>query len=153
MSMLTEFRKFAMRGNVLDMAVGIIIGAAFGTIVNSLVSDVIMPPIGLLLGNVDFSNLFIVLRSGTTPGPYQSLAAAKAAGAVSLNYGIFINTIISFLIVSFSVFILIRNVNKLKAKEEAAAAVPTVKECPYCFSAIPIKAIRCPHCTSQLSKA
>ena len=148
--MFKEFKEFAMRGNVIDMAIGIIIGAAFGTIVQSLVNDVIMPPIGWALGNVDFSNLFFVLRQGTTPGPYLSLAQAKAAGAVSINYGVFLNTVISFLIVAFSVFLLIRSINRLKKKEEAAPAVVTTKDCPFCFSAIPIKAIKCPACTSEL---
>src|SRR5512139_1742751 len=152
--MLKEFKEFVMRGNVVDMAVGIIIGAAFGTIINSLVADVIMPPIGLLLGNVDFSNLFIVLKEGAkAPPPYESLTAAKAAGATSINYGIFINTIITFLIVAFAVFLLIRNINRLRQQEEAPPAVPTTKECSYCFSAIPIKATRCPHCTSDLKAA
>jgi large conductance mechanosensitive channel len=149
--MLKEFKEFAMRGNVLDMAVGIIIGAAFGTIVNSVVADIIMPPIGLLLGNIDFSNLFFVLKQGTkAAAPYESLAAAKAAGAVSINYGFFINTVISFLIVAFAVFLLIRGVNQLKRQEAAPPAVPTTKECPYCLSTIPIKATRCGHCTSEL---
>jgi large conductance mechanosensitive channel len=152
--MLKEFKEFAMRGNVVDMAVGIIIGAAFGTIVKSLVSDVIMPPIGLLLGNVDFANLFILLKHGAeVMGPYASLADAQAAGAVTLNYGMFINTIISFLIVAFAVFMLIRSINKLKRKEEAPPAEPTTKECPHCYSTIPIKAIRCPMCTSELKSA
>jgi len=149
--MLKEFKEFVMRGNVVDMAVGIIIGAAFGTIINSLVSDVIMPPIGLLFGNIDFSNLFIVLRQGAKEaGPYGSLAAAKAAGAVSINYGFFINTVISFVIVAFAVFLLIRGVNKMKRQAETPPAVPTTKECPYCLSTIPIKATRCGHCTSEL---
>jgi large conductance mechanosensitive channel len=149
--MLKEFKEFAMRGNVLDMAVGIIIGAAFGSIVNSLVADVIMPPIGLLLGNIDFSNLFIVLKDGAkAAGPYASLAAAKAAGAVSINYGFFINTVISFLIVAFAIFLLIRGVNQLRRQEAAPPAVPTTKECPHCLSTIPIKATRCAHCTSEL---
>jgi large conductance mechanosensitive channel len=148
--MLKEFKEFAMRGNVIDMAVGIIIGAAFGTIVKSLVSDVIMPPIGLLLGNVDFSNLFIVLKQGATAEPYASLADAKAAGAISMNYGVFLDTIISFIIVAFCVFLLIRSINKLKRKEETPPPEPTTKECPYCFSTIPIKATRCGHCTSEL---
>lgn len=148
--MLKEFKEFAMRGNVVDMAVGIVIGAAFGVIVKSLVSDVIMPPIGLLLGNVDFENLFAVLKEGATAGPYASLADAKAAGAVSMNYGVFINTIISFIIVAFCVFLLIRSINRLKRKEEAPPPEPTTKECPYCFSTIPIKATRCGHCTSEL---
>ncbi len=148
--MLKEFREFAMRGNVLDMAVGIIIGAAFGTIVNSLVQDVIMPPIGLLLGNVDFSNIFVVLKEGKTAGPYASLAAAKSAGAVTINFGVFVNTIISFIIVAFSVFLLIRTINRLRREKEAPPPVPTTKECIYCFSSIPIKATRCPQCTSEL---
>ena len=148
--MLKEFKEFAMRGNVLDMAVGIIIGAAFGTIVNSLVQDMIMPPIGLLLGNVDFSNLFVVLKEGKVAGPYASLAAAKSAGAVTINIGVFINTIISFVIVAFAVFLLVRTVNQLKRQEQAPPPVPTTKECSYCFSSIPIKATRCPHCTSEL---
>jgi large conductance mechanosensitive channel len=149
--MLKEFKEFAMRGNVVDMAVGIIIGAAFGTIVKSLVADVIMPPIGLLLGNVDFSNLFVVLKQGTTTGPYLSLAEAQAAGAVTINYGFFINTLISFVIVAFAVFLVIRSINRLKKKEEAPPA-PTTKECPFCFTAIPIKATRCPNCTSDVDK-
>ncbi len=148
--MLKEFKEFAMRGNVLDMAVGIIIGAAFGGIVNSLVSDVIMPPIGLILGNIDFSNFFLVLKEGKVAGPYASVAAAKAVGAVSLNYGVFINTVVSFLIVAFSVFLLVRSINKLRRKEEVPPVLPTTKECTYCFTSIPIKATRCPHCTSEL---
>lgn len=151
--MFKEFKEFAMRGNVVDMAVGIIIGAAFGTIVKSLVSDVIMPPIGLLLGNVDFTNLFVVLRQGAAVGPYASLADAQAAGAVSINYGVFVNTIISFIIVAFSVFLVIRSLNKMKRQEEAPPAEPTTKECPYCMSTISIKATRCPNCTSQLAAA
>jgi large conductance mechanosensitive channel len=145
-----QFREFAMRGNVVDMAVGIIIGAAFGAIVSSLVADVIMPPIGLLLGNVDFSNMFAVLKEGTVAGPYASLAAARDAGAVTLNYGVFVNAIISFLIVAFSVFILISQMNRLKREAEAPPAKPTTRDCPFCLSAIPIKATRCPHCTSQI---
>jgi large conductance mechanosensitive channel len=148
--MLKEFKEFAMRGNVADMAVGIIIGAAFGAIVKSLVDDVIMPPIGMLLGNVDFANLFVVLKQGVAAAaPYASLAEAKKAGAVTINYGIFINSIISFVIVAFAVFLLIRSINRLKEKEEAPAPVVT-KECPYCASAISIKATRCPNCTSEL---
>jgi large conductance mechanosensitive channel len=139
-----------MRGNVVDMAVGIIIGAAFGAIIKSLVDDVIMPPIGMILGNVDFSNLFVVLKEGAATGPYATLADAKKAGAVTINLGIFINTIISFLIVAFSVFILVRNVNKLKKEEAAPPPVPTTKDCPLCFSVISIKATRCPHCTTEL---
>ena len=148
--MLKEFREFALRGNVLDMAVGIIIGAAFGTIVNSLVQDVIMPPVGLLLGNVDFSNIFIVLKEGKVAGPYASVAIAKSAGAVTINFGVFVNTIITFLIVAFAVFLLIRTINRLRRQEEAPPPVPTTKECTYCFSSIPVKATRCPQCTSEL---
>lgn len=151
--MLKEFRDFAMRGNVLDMAVGIIVGAAFGTIVKSLVADILMPPIGLLLGNVDFSNLFIVLKSGADAADYATLADANAAGAVTLNYGVFINTIISFLIVAFAIFFLVRSINRLKRKEEAPPPDPTTKECSFCFSVIPIRASRCPHCTSELKAA
>jgi large conductance mechanosensitive channel len=148
--MLKEFKEFAMKGNVLDMAIGIVIGAAFGTIIGSLVADVIMPPIGLLLGNVDFSNLFLVLKEGKVAGPYASLAAAKAAGAVSMNIGVFINTIINFIILAFAIFLLVRSVNRMKRKEEAPPSVLITKECPHCFTAIPIKATRCPHCTSEL---
>jgi large conductance mechanosensitive channel len=151
MGMMKEFKEFAVKGNVVDMAVGIIIGAAFGTIVKSLVADVIMPPIGLLLGNVDFTNLFIVLTAGTAPGPYATLADAQTAGAVSINYGAFINTIISFLIVAFAIFLLVKNINRMK-KEEAAAPPPpaTTKECPHCLSVVNIKAVKCPFCTSTL---
>lgn len=149
--MLKEFKEFAMRGNVVDMAIGIIIGAAFGKIVDSMVADVIMPPIGLLLGSVDFTNLYIVLKEGaTTLAAGAPLAEAKKAGAVTLNYGLFINFIISFIIVAFAVFLLIRTMNRLKRNEQAAPA-PSTKECPYCASSIAIKATRCPHCTSQLS--
>lgn len=151
--MLREFKEFAMKGNVIDMAVGIIIGAAFGTIVSSLVQDVIMPPIGLLLGNADFSNIFAVLKEGKTAGPYTSVAAAKAAGAVTINIGVFVNTIISFVIVAFAVFLLVKTINRLRRKEEAPPAAPTTKECNYCFTAIPIKATRCPHCTSELKSS
>jgi len=151
--MFKEFKEFTLRGNVVDMAVGIIIGAAFGVIVNSFVSDVVMPPIGLLLGNVDFSNLYIILKEGVVAGPFASLAEAKKAGVVTVSYGVFINTIINFLIIAFVVFLFIRNINKLRRKEEAPPAVPTTKECNYCFSAIPIKATRCPHCTSELKSS
>ena len=147
--MFKEFRTFAMRGNVLDMAIGIIIGAAFGAIVKSLVDDVIMPPAGFLLGNVDFSDLFLTLKSGKMAGPYATVALAKAAGAVTLNYGLFINTIISFLILAFSVFILIKQINRFMPKEKPAAE-PARKNCPYCFSDIPQLALRCPFCTSEL---
>ena len=149
--MIEEFKKFIMRGNVVDMAVGIIIGGAFGTIVKSLVADVLMPPIGLLLGGVDFSNLFITLKGGTTAGPYASLAGAQEAGAVVISYGVFMNGIISFLIVAFAVFLLIRGINKLQ--EEEPPEDPTTKECSFCLSSIPIKATRCPNCTSELTAA
>jgi large conductance mechanosensitive channel len=149
-NMLKEFKEFVLRGNVLDMAVGIIIGAAFGTIVASLVNDVIMPPIGLLLGGVDFANLFILLKAGSPAAPYASLADAQAAGAVTINYGVFINAVISFLIVAFVIFLLIRSINRMRREEEAPPAEPTTKECPYCLSTIPIKATRCAHCTSEL---
>jgi large conductance mechanosensitive channel len=141
--MLKEFKEFAMKGNVLDMAIGIIIGAAFGKIITSLVGDVIMPPIGLILGRVDFSSLFLSL-SGTH---YDSLAAAKAAGAPTINYGLFLNNVVDFLIVAFVIFLVVRQVNRWKKPVPAA---PATKECPYCFSAIPIKATRCPNCTSEL---
>jgi large conductance mechanosensitive channel len=148
--MLKEFKEFAMRGNVVDMAVGIIIGAAFGAIVKSLVADVLMPPIGLLLGNVDFTNLFIVIKQGATAGPFAALADAQKAGAVTVNYGVFINTIISFLIIAFAVFLIIRNINKLRKQEAEPPAEPTTKDCPHCLSFVPIKATRCAFCTSEL---
>ncbi len=132
------------------MAVGIIIGAAFGTIVNSLVADIIMPPIGMILGKVDFSNIFIVLKEGSVQGPYISVADAKNAGAVTINIGIFINAVVSFLIIAFSVFILVRNINKLRREQAAPPAVKTTKECTFCLSTIPLKASRCPHCTSNV---
>jgi large conductance mechanosensitive channel len=149
--MLKEFKEFAMRGNVVDMAVGIIIGGAFGTIVKSLVEDVLMPPIGLLLGGVDFANFFLTLREGTAPGPYASLTAAREAGAVLISYGVFLNAVISFLIVAFAVFLLIKGINRLQREKEAEPAAPTTKECPFCASTIALKATRCPHCTSELS--
>jgi large conductance mechanosensitive channel len=148
--MFKEFKAFAVRGPVLDMAVGIIIGAAFITIVNSLVSDIVMPPIGLILGNVDFSNLFITLREGTAPGPYISLEEAKAAGAVTLNYGVFINSVISFLIVAFAVFLIVRNYNRFR-EQQTPPPPPDSKECQYCLSQIPAGAVRCAHCTSELN--
>jgi len=152
--MLKDFKEFAMRGSVVDMAVGIVIGAAFGTIVKSFVDDVLMPPIGLLLGNVDFSNLFITLKDGAkAAGPYASLLAAKAAGAVTLNLGLFINTVISFVIIAFAVFLVIKGLNRMKKEEVAPPAEPTTKECPFCLSSIPLKATRCPHCTSELGTA
>ena len=147
--MLKEFREFIMRGNVVDMAVGIIIGTAFGTIIKSLVDDIIMPPIGLLLGGVDFTNLYVLLRGGSPAGPYPSLTDAQGAGAVTLNYGVFMNTIISFLIIAFAIFWLIRAINQMR-REQEEPAVPTTKQCPYCFSTISIEASRCAFCTSQL---
>ena len=149
--MFKEFREFVMRGNVLDLAVGIIIGGAFGTIVKSLVDDVIMPPIGLALGNVDFSNLFLLLKDGPkAPAPYSSLADAHAAGAVTINYGVFINSVIAFLIVALAVFMIVRMANRMKPPAPAAV---TTKDCPYCKTAIPAGATRCPACTSDLKAA
>lgn len=150
--MLKDFKEFMMRGNVVDMAVGIVIGASFGGIVKSLVDDVLMPPIGLLLGRVDFTNLYLTLREGATPGPYAALAEAKKAGAVTLNLGLFANTVINFVIVGLAIFLVVRSVNRLrdmnKAKEPEAA--PTMRDCPFCASSISVKAVRCPHCTSAL---
>jgi large conductance mechanosensitive channel len=151
--MLKEFKEFALKGNVVDMAVGIIIGGAFGALVNSLVTDLLMPPIGLLLKGVDFSNLFFVLREGGQPGPYLALAEAKRAGAVTLNYGLFVNAVIGFLIMAFSVYLLVRGVNRLRSPKTEAIPPPAAiatKECPFCYSTIPVKAVRCPNCTSQL---
>jgi large conductance mechanosensitive channel len=143
--MFKEFKEFVMRGNVLDLAIGFIIGGAFGKIVTSLVNDVLMPPIGVILGKVDFASLFINL-SGQ---PYASLAEAKAAGAATINYGLFLNTVIDFIIVALAIFVLIRAVNRMR--RQPAPAAPSTKECPYCFSTIPIKATRCAHCTSELA--
>jgi large conductance mechanosensitive channel len=148
--MLKDFRDFAMRGNVVDMAVGIIIGGAFGTIVKSMVSDVLMPPIGMLLGNVDFSNLFVAIKVGDPAGPYATLADAQAAGAVTVNYGVFFDNVVSFVIVAFAVFMMIRAMNRLQKKEEAAPPPPDKKDCPFCLTSIPIKATRCASCTSPL---
>jgi large conductance mechanosensitive channel len=145
--MLKEFKEFAMRGSVLDLAIGVILGAAFGGIVTSFVNDVLMPPIGLLLGNVDFSNLFITLKGPAT----TSLAEAQNAGAVTINYGVFINTVINFLIVAFVIFLLVKQINRLQREEEAPPAEPTTKECSFCFTEIPIQARRCPNCTSELA--
>ncbi len=150
MGFFKEFREFAVKGNVVDMAVGIIIGGAFGTIAKSMVDDLIMPPIGMLLGNVDFSQMYVVLKDGGTAGPYSTLAAAKEAGAVTLNYGLFVNNVLSFLIVAMAVFFMIRAMNRLKRAEEPAAA-PTTKPCPSCTMDIPIGARRCPHCTSEVA--
>ena len=154
---INEFKKFALRGNVIDMAVGIIIGASFSKIVDSLVKDIIMPPLGLLLGKVDFTNLFLVLHEGKVEGPYASLEAAQSAGAITLNIGLFINTLLSFVIVAFAIFLLIKSINtlqdKILASEKKAAdkeEAATIKTCPYCCSEIPMQATRCPHCTSKL---
>lgn len=146
--MLKEFKEFAMRGNVMDMAVGIIIGAAFGKIVSSLVSDVIMPPIGKLMGGVDFSNLYISLSGGD----YASLEAAKAAGAATINYGVFLNTVIDFVIVAFAIFLVVKAMNRARRKQEVPAPAPTTKSCPECLMEIPIKATRCGHCAVVVAK-
>lgn len=152
MSMMKEFKEFAMRGNVVDMAVGIIIGGAFGTIIKSLVDDVLMPPLGLLLGGADFSNFFVLLKEGaTSAAPYAALTDAKTAGAVTINYGLFFNAVMSFLIVAVAVFMLVRSINSLKRQKETPPAEPNAKECPFCFSSIAIKASRCPQCTSELT--
>ncbi|HEV2688641.1 MAG TPA: large-conductance mechanosensitive channel protein MscL [Bryobacteraceae bacterium] len=143
--MFKEFKEFVMRGNVMDLAVGIVIGAAFGKIITSFVGDILMPPLGLLLGKVDFANLFVDLKGGE----YPTLAAAKAAGAATINYGVFLNTIVDFLLVGFAVFLIVRQVNKLK--RQPAPPPPSTKDCGFCFTAIPIKATRCPNCTSQLA--
>jgi large conductance mechanosensitive channel len=150
--MLKDFKAFIMRGSVVDMAVGIVIGAAFGVIVTSLVKDVIMPPVGMALGNIDFSNMLVVLKEGTTAGPYQTLADAQAAGAVTLNYGLFVNTVISFLILALVIFFfVVRPIARLQAPKKAAEpAAPSTKECPFCYTSISIKATRCPNCTSTL---
>jgi large conductance mechanosensitive channel len=148
-TMIKEFRDFIARGNVLDLAVAVIIGAAFGKIVTSLVNDIVMPPIGMLLGHVDFSNLFISLNGQA----YASLAQAQAAGAPTINYGMFINTIIQFLIVALVVFLVVRAINRMTAKKTEPEVTPTHKDCPYCFTSIPLQATRCPNCTSQLEKA
>ncbi len=150
---MKDFKAFLTRGNVIDLAVGIVIGTAFGAIINSFVKDIIMPPIGLLLGNVDFANLFVLLKEGATTGHYASLADAQTAGAVSINYGQFITTIISFIIIAAVIFFaIVRPIARAQAKKAvpAAPAAPTTKECPHCFTSIPIKATRCPNCTSEL---
>jgi len=147
--MWQDFKAFIMRGNVMDLAVAVVIGTAFGAIVKSLVDDIVMPPIGLALGHIDFSNLFVLLKEGTTPGPYPTPAQAKAAGAVTLNYGAFINTIIAFLIVALAVFVIVRMVSKLYAKP--APAAPNTKPCPRCTLPVPLTATRCPNCTSDIA--
>lgn len=153
MGFVKEFREFAVKGNVVDMAVGIIIGGAFGTVVSSFVKDVMMPPLGMLVGDIDFQDIMLVLKEGSTPGPYETLAAAKDAGAVTLNVGLFINAAVSFTIVAFAVFLLVKGINRLKREEAAPPPAPTTKECPFCTSAIPLKAKRCPHCTSEIAPA
>jgi len=153
--MLKDFKAFIMRGNVVDLAVGIVIGVAFGAIISSFVKDVIMPPIGLALGDVDFANLFAVLKQGTVAGPYPSLSAAQEAGAVSINYGVFINTIINFIIIAAVIFfVVVRPIARSHARQKAAevAPAPSTKECPFCYTNIPIKATRCPNCTSPLTE-
>ena len=147
--MIKEFKEFALRGNVIDLAVAFIMGAAFGQIVSSLVNDILMPPIGMLLGKIDFSNLFLSL----TGQYYASLAEAKAAGAPTINYGLFLNTVINFIIVAFVVFLLVRQVMRMRRQREAPPAAPSTKECPYCLSTVPLKATRCAHCTSELKVA
>ncbi|MGC8778334.1 MAG: large-conductance mechanosensitive channel protein MscL [Candidatus Caldatribacteriaceae bacterium] len=149
---IKEFRDFISRGNVIDLAVGFIIGSAFGTIVKSLVPDIIMPPIGLVLGKVDFSNLFVVLKEGNKPGPYYTIASAQEAGAVTLNYGLFVNSIVTFLIIALALFLLVKVINRMRREQEVAPSAPTTKECPFCFTTIPIRAVRCPNCTSELGK-
>ncbi len=146
--LIKEFKEFIMRGNVIDMAIGIVIGVAFGTVINSAVNDIIMPPIGLLLGKVNFANLFAVLKQGSTPPPYNTVSAAGEAGAVTLNYGLFINTIISFIIISLVIFGIIKLMNRFRKKEEPKQE--ELKECPYCYSSINIKAVKCPNCTADL---
>ena len=153
MGMVKEFREFAVKGSVVDMAVGIIIGGAFGTVVKSFVDDVLMPPLGMLIGDVDFQNLFFTIKEGGTAGPYETLDIAREAGAVTINYGIFINAAVSFAIVALAVFMMIRSINNMKREEESAPAEPTTKDCPFCASGIPIGASRCPMCTSELETA
>ncbi len=150
--MLKEFREFAIKGNAVDMAVGIIIGAAFGAIVNSLVTDIITPPIAVVMGSVDFSNQFFILKDTNSSGVYQTLAEAKKAGAVTLNYGVFINSFINFIIIAFATFFLVRSINKLRRAGDAnlAESVPTTKTCPYCKSEVHIEAVKCPHCTADI---
>ncbi|HUP00813.1 MAG TPA: large-conductance mechanosensitive channel protein MscL [Gemmatimonadota bacterium] len=150
--MWKEFKEFAMRGNVLDMAIGFIIGGAFTPIAKSLVDDVIMPPIGLLIGDMEFTDLFMVLKQGALPGPYATLGAAQEAGAVTLNYGLFVNTVVTFLIVAFAVFLMVKAINRMRRREEGASSEePTTKTCPYCLSTIPLKAGRCAFCTVELA--
>lgn len=148
--MLKEFKEFALRGSVVDLAIGVIIGGAFGTIVSSLVNDIIMPPIGMLLGGVDFADLFLLLKEGDTPAPYATLADAQSVGAVTINYGLFINAVIGFLIIAWVVFLVVKAINRMQREEEQPEEAPTTKDCPYCLSSIPLGASRCPQCTSEL---
>ncbi len=150
MGLIKEFREFAIKGNAIDMAVGIVVGAAFGKIVDSLVKDILMPPLGMLLGRVDFSNIFLVLHEGKIAGPYPTLEAAQKAGAVTVNFGVFVNVGISFVIVSLAVFMLVKGINQLRAAAGEDINAPKTKECPFCASKIPVKAVRCPNCTSNL---
>jgi large conductance mechanosensitive channel len=147
--MRKEFKEFILRGNVIDLAVGLVIGAAFGAIVTSLVQDILMPPIGLLLGNVDFTNMYIVLQTGDPAGPYPSLAVAQEAGAVTWNYGVFIMAIISFLTIAVAIFFVVKTVNRMRRSKEEEPE-PDTRDCPFCCTAIPIHASRCPHCTSEV---
>jgi large conductance mechanosensitive channel len=151
--MFKEFREFILRGNVIDLAVGVIIGGMFNRVIQSLVNDILMPPIGLLLGRVDFANLFLLLKGGDPAGPYATLADAQAAGAVAISYGVFINAVISLIITGFAVFLVVRGINRMRRQKEAPPAEPTTKTCPHCQTTIPIKATRCPNCTSQLEGA
>ncbi len=148
--MLEEFKKFILRGSVMDLAVGVIMGGVFNAVVKSFVNDILMPPIGLLLGRVDFANLFILLKVGDPGGPYATLADAQASGAVTMNYGAFVNTIISLIITGLAVFLMVRGVNRLKMEKPEPPAEPTTKTCPFCATEIPIPATRCPYCTSEL---
>ncbi len=153
--MLNEFKEFAIRGNVVDMAVGIIIGGAFGTIVQSLVNDIIMPPIGVLVGGVDFQDVFVVLKQGSAAGPYGTLEAAEAAGAVTVNVGLFLNAVLSFLIVAWAVFLLVRGMNRLRRDQDEGGETPspTTRSCPFCTLDMAVRATRCPHCTSEVKAA
>jgi len=151
--MFKEFREFILRGNVIDLAVGVIVGGMFNRVVQSLVNDILMPPIGLLLGRVDFANLFLLLKGGDPAGPYATLADAQAAGAVAISYGVFINAVISLIITGFAVFLVVRGINRMRRQREAPPAEPTTKTCPHCQTTIPIGATRCPNCTSQLEGA
>ena len=151
--MFKEFREFAVRGSVVDLAVGLILGASFGTIVKSVVDDLVMPPVGLLTGGVNFADQFVLLKTGTPPGPYASLEQAKTAGAVTMNYGVFFNNVLSFFLVAFTVFLLVRAMNRLRREEPVVPVAPSNRTCPFCATEIPAAAVRCPHCTSELPRA